>query len=173
MPAIPTLQTDRLLLRPYRLEDFDAYTAMWADPAVVRFIGGTPFSREASWTRFLRQVGMWQVMRFGFFAIEDRATGAFLGEAGFFEVRRDVVPSIEGTLETGWALVREAQGRGLAEEAVRAVLAWGEAQLPGRRVTCMIDPGHAASLHVAHKLGFREFARGIYRAGPVVLLEHL
>ena len=46
---IPTLETPRLRLRAYRREDFDAYAALWAEPAVVRFIGGTPLSREAAW----------------------------------------------------------------------------------------------------------------------------
>src|SRR6185369_16733134 len=77
------LETARLRMRPYELADFDAYAAMWQEPAVVRFIGGVPFTREQSWTRFLRQVGMWQLMGFGFFAIEDKATGAIAGECGF------------------------------------------------------------------------------------------
>jgi len=77
---IPTLTTGRLLLRPYRLADFDAYAAMWADPAVTRFIGGVPFTREQSWSRFLRQIGVWHHLAFGFFAIEEKATGRFAGE---------------------------------------------------------------------------------------------
>ena len=60
-PLIPTIETLRLRLRPYRLDDFEAYAAMWGDPAVVRYIGGVPFSREAAWTRFLRQIGLWQL----------------------------------------------------------------------------------------------------------------
>jgi hypothetical protein len=54
---------------------------MWTEPAVVRFIGA--LSREAAWIRFVRQAGHWNRLGFGFFAIEDRATGAFVGEAGF------------------------------------------------------------------------------------------
>jgi RimJ/RimL family protein N-acetyltransferase len=96
---IPTLETPRLRLRPHRLDDFDAYAAMWADPAVTRFIGGVPFTREQAWTRFLRQAGMWQQMSFGFFALEDRESGTFTGECGFHELRRDVLPAIEGTME--------------------------------------------------------------------------
>ena len=55
---------------------------MWADPAVVRYIGGVPFSREQAWTRFLRQAGVWHHMGFGFFVLEDKHTGAFAGGAG-------------------------------------------------------------------------------------------
>lgn len=168
---IPTLETARLRLRPHRPDDFEAYAAMWRDPRVVRFIGGVPFSREQSWARFVRQAGMWQLMGFGFLALEDRQTGRFVGEAGFHEVRRDMRPSIEGTLETGWGLVGEAQGRGLAEEAVRAMIAWGEASIGGRLMTCIIEPGNAASLRVAEKVGFRPAGSGDYGGTALVVLH--
>jgi RimJ/RimL family protein N-acetyltransferase len=83
---IPELQTLRLRLRTFGHADFDAYAAMWKDAEVVRFIGGVPLSREAAWSRFLRQMGAWHYLGFGFFAIEDKATGAFIGEAGFLAV---------------------------------------------------------------------------------------
>lgn len=171
MVVIPTIETPRLRLRAHHPADAEAHAAMWADPAVVRFIGGAPFTREASWTRFLRQVGLWHCLGFGFFALEDRATGAFIGEAGFHDLRRDIAPSIEGTLEAGWVLARAAQGRGLAEEAMRAALAWADSHLPPRRVTCIIRPDHAASLRVAAKLGFAAFAHASYNGAPILLLE--
>jgi RimJ/RimL family protein N-acetyltransferase len=169
--AIPVLETPRLRLRAHRPEDAAAHAAMWADPAVVRFIGGVPLTREAAWSRLLRQPGLWQWLGFGFLAIEDRATGAFIGEAGFHDLKRDIAPSIEGTLEAGWVLARAAQGRGLAEEAMRAVLGWADATLPGQRITCIIRPGHAASLRVAAKLGFVPFAHASYTGAPILLLE--
>ena len=81
MVEIPTLETPRLRLRPYRLDDFEPYAVMWQDPRVVRFIGGVPFTREQSWTRFLRQIGLWHHLGFGFFALEHKDTGAFAGES--------------------------------------------------------------------------------------------
>jgi RimJ/RimL family protein N-acetyltransferase len=146
---------------------------MWAEPAVFRFIGGAAQSREVVWSRFLRHAGHWERLGFGFFAIEDRATGAFLGEAGFQDLRRTLTPSIEGTLEAGWVLVTEAQGKGFAQEAMQACLDWADRVLPDKRVTCMIRPDHAASLHVAKKLGFSAFAASDYAGVPVVLLERL
>jgi RimJ/RimL family protein N-acetyltransferase len=118
----PTLETSRLRLRGYRREDADAYSELWADPEVVRFLGGAPLSREAAWTRFIRQFGMWQLLGFGFFAVEHLATGAFVGEVGFQDLRRTVTPSLEGTMEIGWMLAPAFHGQGLAEEATRAVL---------------------------------------------------
>ena len=131
-PDIPIVETERLILRDHRLADFDAYVAMWADPLVTRFIGGRPRSREESWIRFLRHAGMWRHVGFGFWAIEEKASGRFIGEAGFLELRRDIEPSIEGTLEAGWAFVPDAHGKGYASEAVGAFLRWGDDQPPGQ-----------------------------------------
>jgi len=171
MVDIPTLETSRLRLRPYHLDDFEDYAVMWQDPKVVRFIGGVPFTREQSWTRFLRQIGLWHHLGFGFFALEDRETGAFAGECGFHDLRRAVTPSIEGTMETGWALAAPMQGQGLAEEAVRAAIGWAGEHGKGERLTAIIDPQNGASLRVAGKLGFAEFARSEYGGHSVVMLE--
>jgi RimJ/RimL family protein N-acetyltransferase len=171
MVDIPTLETPRLRLRAYRRDEFEAYAAMWQEPAVYRFIGGQPISREAAWIRFLRQIGLWQHLGFGFFAIEDRTTGQFIGEGGFHDLHRALTPSIEGTMELGYGVVPSAQGKGLVEEAMRAALAWGDMHGTGTRYTATIHPDHAASIHVAQKLGFTEFARTTYHDSPVVLLE--
>ena len=168
--TIPTLDTPRLRLRPYRITDFERYAAMWAEPAVVRFIGGSPLSREAAWIRFLRQIGLWHYLGFGFFAFEDKASGDFIGEGGFHDLRRTLSPSIEGTMEAGWGLVTTAQGRGLAEEAMRAALAWADGRFPDARMTCIIHPDHAASLRVAGKLGFVPFADAEYHGSPTMIL---
>lgn len=171
MTAIPTLETGRLRLRAYRADDFDSHAALWADPAVTRFIGAHPITREQAWTRFLRYAGSWQMLGFGFWAVEEKTTGHFLGEAGFHDMKRELTPSLDGTLETGWAFMPEAQGKGIATETVGAVLAWGGAAYPGRRVTCIINPDNAASRRVAEKSGFREFGRTTYHGAPVVLFE--
>jgi RimJ/RimL family protein N-acetyltransferase len=109
---IPELETPRLRLRAFGHADFDAYAAMWKEAEVVRFIGGAPLTREAAWSRFLRQMGVWHYLGFGFFAIEDKATGAFIGEAGFHDLHRNILPSIEGTLDQVgcYRLLRTAKG---------------------------------------------------------------
>jgi RimJ/RimL family protein N-acetyltransferase len=171
MIDIPTLETERLRLRPYRATDFDAYAAMWADPAVVHYIGVVPFSREQAWTRFLRQIGVWHYMGFGFLALEDKQTGTFAGEAGFHELRRDLDPSIEGSMEAGWGLIAPLQGKGLAEEAMRAAIEWAAKNGSGERLTCIIDPKNGASLRVAEKVGFRRYAEASYHGSAVLLHE--
>ena len=75
---------------------------------------------------------MWRHMGFGFWAIEEKATGRFIGEAGFHELRRDIEPSIEGTLEAGWGFVTDAHGKGFATEAVGACHRLGRCQSAGQ-----------------------------------------
>ena len=77
MNGIPRLETERLILRAHRLEDFEAYAEFWAMPEVVRFITGVPMTREGAWGRMLRVNGMWHLMGFGFLAIEERRRAGF------------------------------------------------------------------------------------------------
>ena len=168
---IPVLETPRLTLRAHALADFGAYAALWSDPDVVRFITGSPFSREASWSRFLRHPGHWQHMGFGFLAITERETGRFIGEAGFHDMRREMTPSIEGTLEAGWALTPSVHGRGYGSEAMQALVGWADRTFPGRRMTCIIDPANQASQRVAAKIGFREIVRTTYHGSDTILFE--
>jgi RimJ/RimL family protein N-acetyltransferase len=168
---IPIIETVRLILRPHRLDDFDAYVAMWADPVVTRFIGGRPRTREESWIRFLRHPGMWSLIGYGFWAVEEKASGDFIGEAGFHDLKRDIVPSIEGVPEAGWALVPSVHGRGLATEIVSRMLAWGDESFGHARTVCIIDPEHAGSIRVARKCGYREVLRTAYHDRTTVLFE--
>lgn len=168
---IPVIETDRLRLRGHRTEDFPASAAMWADAEVTRYIGGRPFAEEESWVRFLRYAGLWHHLGFGYWAVEDRATGQFLGEVGLADFHRAVEPSIQGIPELGWVLSPPAQGKGLATEAVRAALAWCDSSLQAPRTVCLIHPDNAASIRVAQKCGFLECCRTSYKGAPTVLLE--
>lgn len=170
---IPVVETERVVLRGHRPEDFDAHAAFWADPVVTRFIGGKPFTREQAWVRFLRHAGMWHAMGFGFWAVTDKASGRLIGEAGFHELKRELTPSLEGTMEAGWALDPDMHGRGIATEVVGAAIGWADANRPSARMTCIIEPGNAASIRVAGKHGFREFARAMSHGTPVILFERM
>jgi RimJ/RimL family protein N-acetyltransferase len=167
----PAIETPRTMLRPHRLDDFDAYVAMWADPVVTRFIGGKPRTREESWIRFLRHAGLWSLLGYGFWAIEEKATGRFIGEAGFHDLKRDMVPSIEGVPEAGWALASIAHGQGLASEVVGRVVAWGDETFGRAKTVCIIDPENTGSLNVAAKCGFSQLLRTTYHGSATILLE--
>jgi RimJ/RimL family protein N-acetyltransferase len=169
MTIIPTLETERLILRPHRASDFEPFAAMWADPIVARYVGGVTSNREASWSKLMRMMGVWQALGFGFFAIEEKGTGTYVGGAGFHEMRRDMTPSIEGTLEAGWGLAPEAHGKGYATEAMRAAIAWAEAQDFGMPMTCIIDEANTPSKRVAEKLGFCDPEVGCYLGHSILV----
>jgi RimJ/RimL family protein N-acetyltransferase len=154
MTVPPTLDTNRLILRPHRVEDYAACRALWADPDVVRHIGGIPLDSQAVWFRILRYAGMWSLLGYGMWVIEARDSGAFLGEAGLLNAERGLA-ELEGVPEAGWVLGPPAWGRGIATEAMQAIFAWADAHLEAPSLRCIIDPGNAASIKVAQKLGFQ------------------
>jgi RimJ/RimL family protein N-acetyltransferase len=142
----PTLSTERLILRPPRLEDLDAWAAFCADAPSQHFLGGAK-GRHAAWLQLLGSAGSWALLGCGMFSVIDKASGRWIGRIG--PIRHEEWP---GT-EVGWGVVRDAWGRGYAPEAAAAcmdfvfdVLGWDEA------IHC-IDPENAASQAVAHKLG--------------------
>ena len=165
------IETERLILRRHVLADFDECAAMWADPEVVRYIGGRPFSREEVWWRLLRYVGHWQLLGFGYWTFRERTTGRWVGEGGFADFHRDIEPSLGDAPESGWALASWAFGRGFATEAMRAIVAWGDAQWGARRTVCIISPENSASIRVATKLGYAEQLRTTYKGSPTILFQ--
>jgi RimJ/RimL family protein N-acetyltransferase len=153
----PTLTTDRLILAPISLDHWEAYAAAWADPAMTEFIGGKPRTRTESWGKFLAAAALWQFMGYGYWSFLDRASGKFLGNGGLAWFDRGVA-GLEGVPEAGWAFIPDAWGRGLATEAMAAVLHWADARLEAPEIRCIIDPQNQASRRVADKLGFRFLA---------------
>src|SRR5262249_42795942 len=169
--AAPVIETARLRLRPHRADDLADCAAMWGDAGVTRYISGQPFAPTEVWARLLRYAGLWSLLGLGYWAVEEGGTGRFVGEVGFADFKREIEPSLDGQPEIGWVLAPWAQGRGFATEAVGAALAWGDRRWAGRPTVCMIAPGNAASLRVAAKAGYREFARTMYKGAPRILLR--
>jgi RimJ/RimL family protein N-acetyltransferase len=167
---VPTLETERLTLRGHRLDDFAASAAMWADPIVTRHIGGKPLSPEEAWAKILRYAGLWSLLGYGYWAVEEKASGEFAGELGFADFKRDLEPPLGDTPEVGWALVSRVHGKGYATEAVRAAIAWGDQHFGAVRTACLIHPDNIASIRVAEKCGFREYHRTLYKDHEVILL---
>lgn len=168
----PTIETARLVMRGHRLEDFAPVAAAWKDPEVVRYIG-QPSTEEESWARFLRNSALWRMLGYGYWAVTEKATGRFAGEVGFADFKRDIEPSLKGVPEIGWVLARWSHGLGYATEAAQAAIRWLESALEPQRTVCIIDHGNRASLRVAEKCGYREFARTQYKGSTVVMLERV
>ena len=167
----PVLETDRLILRPFRHEDVDANAAKLSDPEVVRHLGGTPLSREESWRKLLCGPGMWALLGYGYWAVEQRANGQFVGQVGFGDFKRDMTPSIEGIPEMGWVFARAAQGQGYASEAVGAALRWADATLASPEIVAIIGAENGTSIRVAEKAGFDQWSEARYRDEPILLFR--
>jgi RimJ/RimL family protein N-acetyltransferase len=165
------LETARLKLRPYSIQDFDPYFGMVSDQEVIRFISATPVSREDAWSRLMKHIGHWTAFGFGVFAVEERATGRFLGEVGIVNSRRGLGLGFDHTPEAGWVFTREASGQGLAFEAATAACCWFASIEGGIRTVCLIAPANLRSLRLAERLGYRLFAEGIYKGENVLMLE--
>ena len=186
---VPVVDTERLRLRGHRSEDFRDSVALWSNPVVTRFIGGKPLSEEEVWARVLSYVGHWAWMGFGYWAVEEKSTGRFVGEMGFSDWKRELSPSIQGIPEVGWVFAPAFHGQGYATEAVCAAIRWGREHLGSHssqtdafaltdraralksaRLVCLIDPENVRSIRVAQKCGFQEVLRTSYRGEPTILL---
>jgi RimJ/RimL family protein N-acetyltransferase len=171
-PLGPVIETARLRLRPHRLSDLDARTAMTGDEYVMRFFDGTQ-SREDNWARLMRYAGHWALLGWGLFVVEEKATGRFVGEVGLSDFGRGLGKDFDGVPEAGWILDRWAAGKGFATEAIRAAIEWHERSIGCTRQVCIIAPQNAPSLRVAEKLGFRAYDRRIYHDHDVILHERM
>ena len=150
----PVLTTKRLVLRAHTTDDFAACLAMWSDPDVIGFIGGKASTPGEVWFRLLRYGGLWSLLGYGYWAITDRASGDFLGEAGLADFKREISPSLGNIPETGWALCAAAHGQGLATEAMQAILKWSDENVAVGSTCCLIDSANTASIRLAEKLGY-------------------
>jgi RimJ/RimL family protein N-acetyltransferase len=167
--AVPILETERLRLRCHRVDDFADCAAMWADPAVITYVGGKPLTAEEVWARLVRYVGHWALLGFGFWAVEEKGTGRFVGDLGFMHFKRDIEPSLADAPEIGWILASHAHGKGYATEAVRAAVAWGERRFGSARTACIINPENTASIRVAEKCGYTGPLDATYKDHPIFM----
>ncbi|HEX8126365.1 MAG TPA: GNAT family N-acetyltransferase [Allosphingosinicella sp.] len=169
-PIAPVIEAPRLRLRPYHAGDLEPQWASMSDPAVVRFLGGVPQSREETWRKILGSPGLWALLGYGYWVAERLEDGAYLGQIGFADFKRDMAPSIEGIPEMGWIMAPHAQGKGYATEAVLAALAWADDTLGGEFVA-IISHDNAASIRIAEKGGFGLREQAVYRGEPILLFR--
>jgi RimJ/RimL family protein N-acetyltransferase len=166
---VPVIETERLRLRAHRADDYATCMAIWSDPEVVRYISGRPFTAEEVWKRLLQYAGLWSLLGYGYWAVEEKHSGRYIGDIGHGDFKRDMQPSLHGMLEFGWALASQSHGNGYASEAVAAVSAWSQAHLPELRVVCLISPENLRSIRVAEKAGFRLWQQVIYHDSPTLV----
>jgi len=168
---VPIVETERLRLRGHTLDDFAHTRALWANAAVMQHMGGKPQTLEESWARLLRYVGHWPLLGFGYWLVEERETGEFVGEVGFADFKRDIEPALGPIPELGWVLAPAKQGNGYATEAAQAALGWARKHFGSGSFACIINPENLPSIKVARKCGFEERHLGTYKGRPVLIFK--
>lgn len=142
------LETERLVLRNYRLGDFEDHYRLHSDPTVMRYlIGGQPMSRFDAWRHMAFLIGHWELLGYGYFAVEEKATAKFIGRIGYTN------PEGWPGFELGWTLLPEFQGRGYATEGAALLLQRAFNELDRAHVISVIHPDNKRSIAVAERLG--------------------
>jgi ribosomal-protein-alanine N-acetyltransferase len=146
------LTTPRLHLRPFTLADQEAIHVVYADPAVMRYVGHGAHRTLAETANALRIYGDVLAQRgYSFLAVTERESGRLIGDGGLHPMG-GVGPDVE----LGYTLARSAWGRGYATELAQALVEYAFTVLRVPRVVAQVEPANTASRHVLAKLGMTE-----------------
>ncbi len=189
------LESDRLLLRPWRDADLDPFAAMNDDPRVMEHFPRT-YTRAETETHMRAAMRSLEAEGLGWMALEEKATGRFIGFVGL--IRVDFEAPFVPAVEVGWRLVVEAWGKGYASEAARMALADGfgrlglqeivsftavpnlRSQAVMRRIGMTHDPdgdflhplladGHPLQRHVLYRIRPEALSKPLQTTGPLAI----
>jgi RimJ/RimL family protein N-acetyltransferase len=145
---IPTIQTERLVLRAFHADDTEPLFQLMQDPEVVRYIGDRRIpTRQEVWRAIAGWIGHWALRGYGLWAVDDRESGELVGRIGLIN------PADWPGPEVGYTIGKRWWGLGLASEGARAAMDWGFRNGDFGELISLIDPDNAASISVARKLG--------------------
>ena len=161
----PQLQTERMILRGPREDDFEAVLAFMSSER-SHFVGGPMTDRFLSWRSFLAVMGHWALRGYGFFTLEMRDTGALAGRVGV--IRHDGWPEAE----LGWHVFDGFEGRGLAYEAALAVRDWAWRERKMGPLISQINPENAPSIRLAKRLGATLESQTVLLGHPCLVYRH-
>ncbi|MFL5736705.1 MAG: GNAT family N-acetyltransferase [Actinomycetota bacterium] len=146
--AVATIETARLHLRPFEPNDADELYSVLGDAETMTYYpAGFTFQETQTWVR--NNIDRFERDGTGLWAIEDRATGEFLGDCGLVH---QVVDGVD-ELEVGWHVKRSRWGQGIAPEAGAAFRDRAFGELGFERLISLIRPENVQSRRVAEKLG--------------------
>jgi RimJ/RimL family protein N-acetyltransferase len=147
--TIPSLSTDRLVLRAFNSEDLDFISELVSDPRVVQSAtySGETMTRSQAWNWLCYMVGHWHLRGFGIWGVEEKESGLLIGRIGlqYLDWFEDV--------ELVWMLARSAWGKGYATEGARAAMTYGLVTLDLSRITAVIRRENKRSIKLAERLG--------------------
>jgi RimJ/RimL family protein N-acetyltransferase len=151
-PLGPTIETDRLILRPPVLEDFEDFSLFHQDEAVMKFLGGVQ-ARATTWRTFNGFVGAWYLYGFSMFCLLDKQTGEWLGRIG------PIHPLEWPQKEVGWGVKKSAEGKGYAREAAIATMDYAFDKLGWDKLIHCIAPQNISSQNLAKRLGSKNLGK--------------
>lgn len=167
MTTIPTITTDRLVLRAFVQRDLEEYVNIVGDPEVTKYLGdGHPLSRDEAWRQMAVILGHWALFGYGLWAVEERATGALMGRIGCQQ------PEGWPGFEVGYTLGRAYWRRGYAREGAGAALAYAREVLGRTSIISLIRPANAASIRVAQSLGATLDGEIEFFGGPTLIYRY-
>ncbi|MCA3612393.1 MAG: GNAT family N-acetyltransferase [Methylobacterium sp.] len=165
LAEIPTIESERLVLGPWSEAHFDAYAAFWRDEETARFVGGA-CARDDAWRRMATIVGHWSLRGYGFWALTEKSSGAFVGWCGPW------MPEGWPEREIGWGLLPAAQGKGYATEAAIRSRSYAYDVLGWKTTISLIDMQNFPSQRVAERLGARFEGTHLLRGSEAGIFRH-
>lgn len=167
MATIPTITTNRLVLRAFVQRDLDAYAPIVADPEVTKYLGdGHTLSRDEAWRQMAVILGHWTLFGYGLWAVEERATGALMGRIGCQQ------PEGWPGFELAYTLGRAYWGRGYAREGAGAALDYARRVLGRTTIISVIRPANVGSIRVAQSLGATLDGEMEFFGGPASIYRY-
>jgi RimJ/RimL family protein N-acetyltransferase len=150
---VPTLVTDRLVLRPLVHEDLGELVSLHAEASFWWYPLRGPMTAQQTAGFLVRTIERYESDGFGIEAVTDRSSGVMIGWAGLAVPH--FLPEVLPAVEVGWRLSARHRGRGLATEAGRAAVDWGFTEGGLQRIISIYEPENVASGKVMERLGFR------------------
>lgn len=168
----PLLRTERLELWQPRPSDLDGLVELMSSDQTRRFLGPARSDPQEQFQRLMRNGGSWHFYGYGNFVVRLAGQSDIVGSCGVFHTLRGL-EGMNDVPEAGWIVRNDHCGKGLAREAMRAILAWFDAAHGPQRITCMIEDGNAASDRLARALDFRPFGRQLFEGAMLTLYDRL
>lgn len=162
----PVIESERLILRGWRKDDFPDFAAFCADEERTRYIGG-PRNEYQAWTIFAAHMGEWAFNGFGFFAVTGKEDGIVVGYSGLWQP-----PYIEEP-ELAWSLYEGFEGKGYAVESARRVQRWATHELGLPPLMSFVHPENLPSQAVAERLGATPLPSTTLRGEPRLRFRHI
>ncbi len=161
-----TLETDRLLLRQFKVEDWHDLQAYYGNEDCMRFTNGRALKDFESWRSMASMAGHWELRGYGPYAVEVKSSGKVAGPVGLWYPGEWPSPEIK------WGVAEEFWRQGIAKEAASAVLRTAAIRLPNVHLISLILTGNTASVALAESIGAQYERDCDFRGQTAMIYRH-